>query len=323
MISLDEGRQSTSQDQIVMADVSYRSVDDYWDEDPTEELQILPGRVMVHDDDAQTADPICAANQAFEDRHLDAEIREANDRVSELSSELRSRTEMMQSIQRELDRLRDFSQFLEKEVESGKGAVSEVTDELVSVRAQQNDVSEQLRRREQQVTVLRDKLAKKDAFIEELARRMDIADFSDGREKLDSQQVSGDLQSEHNDASAHAACQNGQAQPNRLRMIVARHDNKTTMHPVLAGGISIGTSPDNDVRLEDAFVSYRHAMITETSAGCLLKDLDSSNGTWINRRRIKWQVLRHGDLIDFGPLRFEFIDKPLETQNVQAEDEVA
>jgi archaellum component FlaC len=323
MILLDEGRQSTSQDQIVMADVSYRSVDDYWDEDPTEELQILPGRVMVSDDDTQTADPICAANQEFEDRHLDAEIREANDRVSELSSELRSRTEMMQSIQRELDRLRDFSEFLEKEVESGKGAVSEVTDELVSVRAQQNDVSEQLRRREQQVTVLRDKLAKKDAFIEELARRMDIADFSDGQEKLGPQQVSGDLQSEHDDASVHAACQSAQAQPNRLRMIVARHDNKTAMYPVLAGGSSIGTSPDNDVQLEDAFVSYRHAMITETSAGCLLKDLDSSNGTWINRRRIKWQVLRHGDLIDFGPLRFEFIDKPVEIQNAQTEDEVA
>ena len=305
-----------------MADVSYRSVDDYWDDDPTEELQILPGRVMVPDDDTQTADPICAANQEFEDRHLDAEIREANDRVSELSSELRSRTEMMQSIQRELDRLRDFSEFLEKEVESGKGAVSEVTDELVSVRAQQNDVSEQLRRREQQVTVLRDKLAKKDAFIEELARQVDIADFSDRQDKLDLQQVSGDLRAEDADASLHAACHNGQARLNRLRMLVARHDTKTTMYPVVAGGISIGTSPENDVQLEDAFVSYRHARITETSAGCLLKDLDSSNGTWINQRRVRWQVLRDGDLIDFGPLRFEFIDKPVEVENAQTEDEV-
>ena len=306
-----------------MADMSYRSVDEIEDNDPTEELQILPGRMMEPDEDTQTADPICAANHAFENEHLDAELREASDRVSELSSELRSRTETMKSIQRELDGLRDFSEFLEKEVESGKGAISDVTDGLVSVRTQQNDVSEQLRRREQQITVLRDKLANKDAFIEELARRVDIADFSDRQDHLDSQQVNGDLQTDHADASEHAACQNGQAQLNRLRMLVARHDKKMTMYPVLAGGISVGTSPENDVQLEDAFVSYRHARITETSAGCLLKDLNSSNGTWINQRRIRWQVLRDGDLIDFGPLRFEFIDKPVEIENAQIEDDAA
>lgn len=306
-----------------MADVNYKPVDDFLDDDPTEELQILPGRVMPAHEDTQTGEPICAANQAFEDRHLDTEIRKANDRVSELSAELCSRTEMMKAIHRELDRLRDFSQFLEKEVESGKGAVSEVTDELVSVRAQQNDVSEQLRRREQQVTVLRDELAKKDAFIEELARRADIADLSDRKEKFDSQHASGDPHDERSDAAVHAACQDGQARLNRLRMLVARHDTKTTMYPVLAGGVSIGTAPENDVQLEDAFVSYRHARITETSAGCLLKDLDSSNGTWINERRVRWQVLRDGDLIDFGPLRFEFIDKPVEIENAQTEDGVA
>lgn len=298
-------------------------MDEIEDDDPTEELQILPGRMMDPAEDTQTADPICAANHAFENEHLDAELRKANDRVSELSSELRSRTETTKSIQRELNRLRDFSECLEKEVESGKGAISDVTDELVSVRTQQNDVSEQLRRREQQITALRDKLAKKDAFIEELARRIDIADFSDRQDHLGSQQVNGDLQTDHADASEHAACHNGQAQLNRQRMLVARHDKKMTMYPVLAGGISVGTSPENDVQLEDAFISYRHATITETSAGCLLKDLDSSNGTWINQRRIRWQVLRDGDLIDFGPLRFEFIDNSVEIEKAQIECDAA
>jgi hypothetical protein len=303
-----------------MANMSDRSVDEIEDDDPTEEFQILPGRMLEPEEGTQTADPICAANHAFENEHLDADLREASDRISELSSELRSRTETMKSIHLELDSLRDFSEFLEKEVESGKGAISDVTDELVSVRTQQNEVSEQLRRREQQITLLRDKLAKKDAFIEKVARRVDIADLSDRQDHLDSQQLNGDFQTDHADASEHAACQNGQAQPNRLRMLVARHDQKMTMYPVLAGGISVGTSPENDVQLEDAFVSYRHARITETSAGCLLKDLDSSNGTWINQRRIRWQVLHDGDVIDFGPLRFEFMDKPVEIEDAQIEE---
>ena len=296
----------------VMADTSYQSVDVFEDDDPTEELLILPGRAMDTEDDTRTDDSHCAANQTFASEQLDAELREAKGKVTELSSELRSRTEMMESIQRELDGLRDFSRFLEQEVESGKGAITDVTDELISVRTQQNDASEQLRRREQQITALRDKIAKKDAIIDELARRVDIGDFSEKPEALEPQQV---------DAFKRAASQNGQEHRNRLRMLVARHEKNTTMYPVLPGGVSVGTSPENDVQLEDAFVSYRHAKITETPAGCVLHDLDSSNGTWINQRRVKWQVLRDGDLIDFGPLRFEFIETTDENVDAKIEDE--
>ena len=306
-----------------MAEMSYRYAHEAGDDDPTEELQILPGGMMEADEEPQAAEPICAANQAFKNDHLDAELRDANERVVELSSELCSRTETMQSIQRELERLRDFSEFLEKEVESGKGVISDVTDQLISVRTQQNDVSERLRRREKQITVLRDKLAKKDLFIEEFARRVDLASASETQDHLDSKQVNESVLADHSGVSEQTPCQNGHAQRKRLRMLVARNNDKATTHPVLAGGISVGTSPDNDVQLEDVFVSHRHATITETASGCLLKDLDSSNGTWINQRRIKWQVLRDGDLIDFGPLRFEFIDKHLEIGNAQIEDDTS
>ena len=311
-----------------MAEMSYRYVDkieyvdEIEDEDPTEELQILPGNILEPHADTQVAEPIDAANQAFENEHLDAELRDANDKVLELSSEIRSRSETMKSIQRELDRLRDFSEFLEQEVESGKEVISNVTDELISVRTRQNDASEQLRRREQQITVLQDKLAKKDAFIDEFAQQVETAVCTDREEQLDSQQVKGHFQAEHAEASEPAVRKNGHAQLNRLRMLVAMNANKIARYPILPGGITVGTSPENDVQLTDAFVSYRHAKITETAAGCVLKDLDSSNGTWINQRRVKWQVLRDGDLVDFGPSRFEFIDKSVEIEDAQIEDGV-
>ena len=306
-----------------MAEMSYRYVDEIEDDDPTEELRILPGHMMDPHADTPLAVPINAANQAFENKHLDAELRDANDSVLELSSELRSRSETMKSIQRELDRLRDFSGFLEQEVESGKGVISDVTNELISVRTQQNDVSEQLRRREKQITVLQDKLAKKNAFIDEFAQQVETANSTDRQEQLDLHQADGHFHGEDAEASEPGVRQNGHAQLNQLRMLVAKHDNKVTRHPVLPGGISVGTSPENDIQLADAFVSYRHARITETAAGCVLKDLGSSNGTWINEKRIKWQVLRDGDLIDIGPLRFEFIDKPVKLDDVQIEDDAA
>jgi hypothetical protein len=296
-------------------------VEEFDEDDPTVELQILPGHMMQPLEDTQVAGPIDAANQDFENEHLDAEIRDTNNKVLELSSELRSRTETMKSIQLELDRLREFSEFLEKEVESGKGVVAEVTDELISVRTNQNDVSEQLRRREQQIGALQDKLARKDAFIEDFARRVETDKPSNKQDNLESQQVEENFQAGYADVPEHALGRNGQPQLNRLRMLVAINDNKMTRYPVLPGGLTVGTSPENDVQLADAFVSYRHARITETAAGCVLKDLNSSNGTWINQRRIKWQVLRDGDLVDFGPLRFEFIDRPVEIEDAQIEDD--
>jgi hypothetical protein len=300
-----------------MAGRIHTDVDIIEDDDPTEELQILSGRLVDPDEESSMPETILAANQPFERTDLDTELRDANDKISYLSSELRSRTETMQSIQRELDNLRGFSDFLAKEVESGKDVISSVTDELVSVRTQQNDVSEQLRRRNQQITALRDKIAKKDALIDEFARQGDTASAIDEKACLDPQHVTGDEQAE---VERPPVYHHEHRQPDRLRMIVARHDHKTLRYPVPPGGLSIGTSSDNDVRLQAAFVSYRHATITETAAGCVLKDLGSSNGTWINQRRVKWQVLRDGDLFDIGPLRFEFVDKPVEIEDEQSMD---
>ena len=298
-----------------MAELSHKDVDIIEDDDPTEELPILPGHVLEADDDSPVAETFSAANQPFASEHLDVELRKATEEISSLSSELRSRTETMQSIQHELDQLRGFSEFLAKEVDSGKEVISGMTDELVSVRTQQNDVSEQLRRRDQQITALRERIARKDALIEEYARQADSTSFSDGRGSDNSQQGDENLQDEHVDGRENTVLRSERAQSDRQRMIVARHDDGALRYPIPPGGISLGTSSENDVQLQNAFVSYRHASLTETGAGCVLKDLGSSNGTWINQRRIKWQVLRDGDLFDIGPLRFEFIDKPPEIQD--------
>lgn len=300
-----------------MAGRIHTDVDIIEDDDPTEELQILSGHLADPDEESPVNESILAANQPFEGGDFDTELCDANDKISYLSSELRSRTETMKSIQRELDQLQGFSEFLAKEVESGKDVISSVTDELVSVRTQQNDASEQLRRRNQQIAALRDKIARKDALIDEFARQVDTASAMDEKAGLDPQLVTGGQQAE---AQRHPVYHTEHLQPDRRRMIVARHDSRALQYPIPPGGLSIGTSSDNDVQLRAAFVSYRHARITETAAGCVLKDLGSSNGTWINQRRVKWQVLRDGDLFDIGPLRFEFIDKPVEIEDEQTLD---
>ena len=297
-----------------MTEASCRNMEDFDDDDPTEELKILRVGSSEPEEDSPVAENVSAANQPYEDEDLDDELGEAHEKIAYLSAELSTRTEKMQSIQRELDDLQEFSGFLAKEVNSGKDTISSVTDELITVRTQQNDLSEQLRRREKEIDALQNKIARKDAAIGEFAAQVGRANAVERDEPVDSQHDNdGD---QFGNTSAHASS-------GRVRMLVGKEANNAIAFPVLPGGITLGTGIDNDVQLQDAFVSYRHASITETGAGCVLKDLGSSNGTWVNQRRIKWQVLRDGDLIDIGPLRFEFVDKPVEVTETKAEDERA
>jgi hypothetical protein len=304
-----------------MAEAICRNVDKFEDDDPTEELEVLRVDKLEPDEDTPIADIDSAANQSFADEDLEEELRDANEKVTCLSSELRTRTDEMKSIQRELHDLQEFSAILAKEVDSGNVAISRVTDELISVRTQQNDARNQLSRREQEIAALLDKIAKKDAVIEEFTRQVGrLTSFEKGSIS-DSQQADDDDQSKLADAHEDAIRNGVHARANRLRMLVGKHDNRAIAYPILPGGISLGTSLENDVQLQDAFVSYEHARISETAAGCVLKDLGSSNGTWVNQRRTRWQVLQDGDLVDIGPLRFEFIDKPAEIEDKRPEDE--
>ena len=62
-----------------------------------------------------------------------------------------------------------------------------------------------------------------------------------------------------------------------------------------------------DVALRDPNVSRRHAQLTFTGAGdWSIEDLNSTNGTLVNNRRITRCPLRNGDLLTFGLSTFEF-----------------
>lgn len=72
----------------------------------------------------------------------------------------------------------------------------------------------------------------------------------------------------------------------------------------LSGSLSVGCDGDNDVCLADEKLSRRHAVIEFTPAGWQVRDLGSTNGVWVNGRRIAGaQLLRPGDVIELGSSR--------------------
>ncbi|MEO8198859.1 MAG: FHA domain-containing protein, partial [Thermoanaerobaculia bacterium] len=66
----------------------------------------------------------------------------------------------------------------------------------------------------------------------------------------------------------------------------------------------IGRTPENQIRIYKPAVSRRHAQISETETGWLLRDLSSENGTYVNGQRVTERLLADGDRVQFGTSRF-------------------
>jgi DNA-binding NtrC family response regulator len=64
--------------------------------------------------------------------------------------------------------------------------------------------------------------------------------------------------------------------------------------------VRIGTGPANDVALDDEFMSTHHAELELGEDGFLLRDLGSTNGTWIGRCRIREAYVEPGELVSLG-----------------------
>ncbi|MFV0338950.1 MAG: FHA domain-containing protein, partial [Chthoniobacterales bacterium] len=65
--------------------------------------------------------------------------------------------------------------------------------------------------------------------------------------------------------------------------------------------VSVGRLADNELHIPHDSVSSRHAELIARDDSYLLKDLDSTNGTFVNGDQIKGeQLLKEGDSVRFG-----------------------
>jgi len=66
------------------------------------------------------------------------------------------------------------------------------------------------------------------------------------------------------------------------------------------GVLTIGRKDDNNLQLVDSFVSSHHAKIYEKNNDYIVEDLNSTNGTIINKESVQKAVLNSGDTIKIG-----------------------
>ena len=74
----------------------------------------------------------------------------------------------------------------------------------------------------------------------------------------------------------------------------------------LTPATTIGKDPTCTIVLQDGFMSSRHAEIKAEGGIWVLKDLGSTNGTFVNDKRVDKHELVDNDVVTFGKCNVKF-----------------
>lgn len=90
------------------------------------------------------------------------------------------------------------------------------------------------------------------------------------------------------------------------RLIISLKDAPSTTHELTADRTTIGRVEGNDVVVADASVSGSHCEILKNGDAFTIKDVGSTNGTFINGRRIEEERLQPGTALKLGEISVTF-----------------
>ncbi len=91
-------------------------------------------------------------------------------------------------------------------------------------------------------------------------------------------------------------------------------------HTFPMGRIIVGRSPDNEVYIRSKFVSRHHVQLISDEDGCVIEDLNSTNGVFLGEKQIKKYRLHNGDRISLGVHELVYYDLRQAQQEGQDED---
>lgn len=98
------------------------------------------------------------------------------------------------------------------------------------------------------------------------------------------------------------------------------HNQKSVDEYILRHEIvTIGRGSENDIQLIDTTISQCHAQFIVSPNALIIEDLGSTNGTYVNGRRIKKQALKNGDQVMIGQHKLSFDNLGLPEDNYEQE----
>lgn len=94
------------------------------------------------------------------------------------------------------------------------------------------------------------------------------------------------------------------------KLLILMPDGTEVTHDLPEDKTTVGRRPENSLQIEDASISSHHAEVFFENNTFFVRDLGSTNGTYLNGGQIKKAPLTHGDELRFGSIatRFESLN---------------
>jgi pSer/pThr/pTyr-binding forkhead associated (FHA) protein len=74
------------------------------------------------------------------------------------------------------------------------------------------------------------------------------------------------------------------------------------------GRLRVGRAPDNELQIDSHYVSRHHCQILTTERMSLIEDVRSTNGLYVNERRVRRSRLANGDVVRLGEHELVYAD---------------
>jgi pSer/pThr/pTyr-binding forkhead associated (FHA) protein len=101
------------------------------------------------------------------------------------------------------------------------------------------------------------------------------------------------------------------------KLIVRYSPSKQEEFKIEQVTLSIGRKPDNDIVIDMPVVSGSHARVLHEGDRIVVEDLNSTNGTFVNKKKISKVALNHKDIIYIGKSQIMYLtDLPSAQPNV-------
>ena len=93
------------------------------------------------------------------------------------------------------------------------------------------------------------------------------------------------------------------------RILLATGGQTVSEHELFPGRLIIGRTPANDLQIDSRFVSRHHCQIVTTAQSCVIEDLNSTNGIYLQSKRVRYHNLNDGDVVTIGQHELLYIDE--------------
>jgi hypothetical protein len=93
------------------------------------------------------------------------------------------------------------------------------------------------------------------------------------------------------------------------RILLASEGKTVLERELKPGRLVIGRTPDNDLQIDSKFISRHHCQIVTQTDSCLIEDLNSTNGIYVQSKRVRRYNLNDGDVVQVGQHEIMYMDE--------------